>query len=221
MEPTPQQLAKWEKAKKIAWAVNQMTKAAMMRAETISEGIRIGRANGVDLPAAIAFISEVQNLQQTDVKLQNIISAVETGELGIRDSNQSGDIDVMAHPGTPDEQLIQYNLGGIITVIVIGVIVVYGLATTAYSQYHRANRIKAKYEESKEYCGERLKELSPTAYQNWLTFLRSPSQTARESVWDDIEAAAKSALKVGLSSLQIGLIIGIPLAAYYLFGRQK
>lgn len=217
-DATPRQVAKFEKIKKLGSAINQYAKAAKMRAETIAEGVRIGRENGVSLPDAISFISEVQNFQETDRKLQLIIGAVMVGDLGVRDSSISNDIDIMAPAGTTDDELIQYQLSGI-PLIVIGVVVVYGIITVAYSQYHRAERIKSKYNEAKAYVDDRLcADPGSPQCSEWETFKLSPTQTARESLWDDIEQGARDLGQAVIGGTKWGLIVGIPLAVY-LFAR--
>lgn len=215
-EATQKQVAKFEKFKKIGSAINKYAKAAKMRGETIAEGIRIGRDNGVSLPDAVAFISEVQNFQETDRKLQLIISAVLVGDLGIRDSSRNNDLDIMAPSGTTDDELMQYQLGSI-TAIVIGVVVLYGAITVAYSQYQRAERIKAKYTEAKAYVDNRLcADPSSPQCAEWKAFKSSPSQTERESFWDNLEKLAKRIAESVIGGTKWGLIVGIPLGIFLL-----
>ncbi len=206
----------FDRARRLAAALNKMTNAAVAMGENISDGVRIARANGIDLPQSLEYLSEIGQLQAMDQRIQRIMGAVVIGDLGIRTSTaQPNDIDVMADN---DDEAGQYFSG--IALIIIGGIVVFGLITTLWSQIDRANRITAAYEQQKSYVDDVLCA-TPGSPQctGWEAQKRSVEHLERKSWWEDLMAAAKRLASHVESGTKWGIMIAIPLAVWLLASK--
>lgn len=208
---TAAELAKWDKLVKIARAINLRTQAAALGVRNVAAAVGIAQQHGIDLPESTAQISTVQQLQQKDVKFQNIMGAVEVEDLGVR--FKGGDLDIMAFPGTTDDELIQYQGLGLVG-IVIGVVIVSGAIAFGAHFFMESTKI-AKRNKALERRNDEL--LTGEALEDWQEFKASPEYTDNQSLYDDMMEAADEAGDIIRTGSQWGIALAIPLALWMFF----
>lgn len=194
--------AKWKKAKKQASALNLRVNALGERFKILSDAIVIGAASEIQLPNLLPWINDFKQLQQDDQRLQKIVADVELGKIGLRESEQKpGDIDVMAPPGTSEDELIDYNIGWVL--IAIGVVVAIGLVAIFAYKTAKANQLRDKYLPLYNYCDQKL-----SGNPEWESKKQSVFKE-RKTTWERLENAANRI--VGGAST--GLALAIPAVA--------
>lgn len=202
--------AQWKKSKKQASALNLRVNALGERFKILSDAIMISAAKQIQLPNLLPWINDFKQLQKDDQRLQKIVADVELGKLGLRESEQKpGDIDVMAPPGTTEDELVDYNIGWVL--IAIGVVVAIGLVAIFAYKTAKANQLKNQYLPLYNYCDNKL-----SGDPEWEAKKRSVF-SERKSTWERLENAANRI--VGGAST--GLMIAIPVAALVLMSWLK
>lgn len=130
---TASQLKTWESYKQVAKRMNLETQALQKQTEllvlTVGFAQRNGKATNINLAQKI---ESAKSLVSKEQKLQHIIGAVETGDLGLR--FRGGDFDIMAPADMSPDELAQYQLGSI-HIIVAGILV--AATAIAYMAYLR------------------------------------------------------------------------------------
>lgn len=210
------QVRLWGRARRYAAALNKMVNACVAMGENITDGVRIARANGIDLPQSVAYISDIQQLQAVDSRIQRIIEGVELGNLGIRTCiHRSNDLDVMANN---DDEAGQYLSG--ISLIIIGAVVVYGIITVTYSQFQRAQRITKAYESNNAYVDNILCSVpGSTQCTAWDAQKRSVAHLERKSWWEDMIEMANRLTRNVVTGSKWGVMIAIPMIVWLLASK--
>ena len=210
---------KWAKLQLIAQAVNLYTLANTYATENLAREVALLHSHGIQTPDIDQHIISVGKMIKQDERFQRIISAVIIGDLGLR--NTPTDLDVMAKPGTPAEELLQYQDLGYVW-FVIGVVVVFGaiaLGTHFFSEsvkISKRDKLHKKFIE-KTACADPNSQLC----QDWKALRQSPAYTSTESIW---ESASKKAIKAGkliAKGFSIGVAIAIPIAAFLLLKKNR
>lgn len=204
--------SKWKKAKDLATAFNMKVNALGQRAKNIMEAHEIAAEKGITIPGISDWLIGVQDLQSREVRVARVIADVMTGRLGLRRSERvSGDIDVMARPGTTDDELAQYSFGGWV-LIVIGVVVVLGLVAALWHEHTEADKSRNFYRPMYDECNRRL-----AGDADWEAKKQSREWALRKTTWDRLEAGADKLM----GGVQTGLAIGIPIALLVLMSWLK
>lgn len=202
---------KWEESRKLANALNMRINALGIRAKNLIDARQISERSGILLPGIDDWLLNVQGKQALDARIQRTISGVLTGDLGLRRSEQKpGDIDVMAPPGTTNDQLTQYQFGWIL--IVIGVAVVFGLVSGLLHEHKQASELRKVYKPLYDICNQKL-----AGNPEWEAKKGEVEFKSRQSTWEKLEKGASKLL----SGSQIGLVIAIPVVAMILVSWLK
>jgi len=192
----------WKKSKKYAEAFNYHCLGLVERAKIFQDALALGV-----LPDLEPWISDFQELQRDNDRLQKIIRDVELGKLGLRESIQkSGDIDVMAPPGTSNDIVADYQLGWVL--LVIGIVVAVGLVAIFAYKTAKANQLEHQYKPLYNYCDSKLRGNPEWEQKKRSVFVE------RQTTWQKFEKAAKKIIGGAGAGLAIAIpIIGIIVAS--------
>jgi hypothetical protein len=200
---------KWSQAKTLSNALNLRSNALVSRSEILYDAYLILDLNDIAVPEIMQWINAVSDLQSRDIRIQRTIGDVELERLGLRESGD--DIDIMAPPGTTDDELSQYRDLGWIP-IAIGVVVVIGVLAMLYHEHQEANELRKKYKPLYDLANDKLR-----GDPQWEEKKRSVEFARRKSTWERLETAAKSLV----GGAKIGIAIAIPIAILVLWSWLK
>lgn len=218
-ELTPAQSRQWGKVVKSSAALNMRTKALGIRAKNLIDAVNIAREGGVDLSGITDYLVSVDVAQQKDSKLQLAIGAVMTGDLGVR--FRGGDIDIMAPPGTSDDELAQYHGFGIV-MIVIGIVVVASIAWTLATRHDENKLLKRKYDKAiREADSIICANPSSPMCQKWTEKKRSVEHMKRKTAFERLENGAQSIMSSIVSGSKWGVALAIPLIVLFVSNWLK
>ncbi len=205
--PTSAQTKQWERAKKLAEALNMRTNALRLRGKNIQDAMLICHDYGLPFPRAGTWITQVRAAQDRDLRIQRTVSAVIVGKLGLRGSvNIPGDLDIMAEPHVPSEELTDY-INFSFPWIIVGVVVAVGITAMFIHEHEQAKELRNQYKPLKKKADEILCA-DPNSEQclKWKGKQAEVEFQARKSTWERLESGAENLL----GSAQTGLKIAIP-----------
>lgn len=203
--------AKWQRAKKLGAALNMRVNALGKRAQNMIDARMIAGEKGIEIPGLDDWLMGVQRQQAKEVRIARAIADVMTGRLGLRKSIQvPGDIDIMAPPGTNEDELSEYSFGWVL--IVVGVVVAVGVIAALWHEHTEAQKSRNFYRPLYQECNRRL-----AGDPEWEAKKQSREWALRKTTWDRLEDGANKLM----GGVKIGLAIAIPLAALVLMSWLK
>lgn len=216
---TAAQTRQWGKVVKSATALNMRNKALGFRAKNLIDIFNIARQGGVDLPRVTEYLQAIHTEQDLDRKIQLAIGAVMTHDLGIR--FRGGDIDIMAPPGTSDDELAQYQGLGVV-LILTGIVVVASIAWTLAKRHDQVKLIQAKYIPLIRYC-ENVICADPTSdmCRKYMQHKQSIDFKSREYAARQSENGADTIMNTLHTGVKWGIAIAIPLIVIFLSSAIK
>lgn len=216
---TAAQTRQWGKVVKSATALNMRNKALGLRAKNLIDIVDIARQGGVDLPRVTEYLQAINTEQELDRKIQLAIGAVMTHDLGIR--FRAGDIDLMAPPGTSDDELAQYQGLGVV-LILTGIVVVASIAWTLAKRHDQVKLIRSKYIPLIRYS-ESVICADPTSdmCQKYKQKKQSIEFKSREYAAAQSEDGADTIMNTLQTGVKWGIAIAIPLIVIFLSSAIK
>lgn len=222
-KPTQAQVAFWDAFKQVARRAALETQSTMLEFEQLKTLYAFRQSKGMPVgfdPVAIA--AQAKTVYDRGEKLKNSISGVELGTLGLRFG--SGEIDIMAPPGTSDDVIANYALNGW-PIIIAGIVVGGSIIAWLSASRQQASELGGKLSALKD-DGDSLMCADPSSQlcAEWTKAKELSGYERRENVIDQIEqqaAALPDAVKKFSAGLGVGVAVAAVAVAGYLLWAKK
>lgn len=194
---------RWKKAQKYARALKLQTEALSLRASVLIDARLIAERANIQLPGVAPWLAGVHDISTHDAKIQRMINGVLTGRLGLRSSEAINDIDIMAPPGTRDDELQPFRGFGAWQLIVVGIVIAFGAIAAFMHEHEQAKLYREKYKPLYKKADELL-----AGNAEWQAKKQEVEFQARKTTWERLESSADKLV----SGAKTGLVIAVPLA---------
>jgi len=216
----------YDKARTLAANIELLNDANQIRMDMIGHCALFGAENGILLSLDPLVKTERLELQKQNNRIQHIMSDIENNKLGIRPNSNYTDIDVMGDPSmTPDEKAQYSGLGGVFTLIVLGVVVVAGLIIHEWMIYEALEKERNDKKKILEYANSKFcSDPRSEVCAKWIETKNRNDFEAKTDLISKIEAALK---KVGEEAREIvkkggsALVVMLPLLLLFFAWGKK
>lgn len=164
----------------------------------------------------IAFSPVDPSLVNDFYETRNAIAAIKEAIRGAQDRRygiklrEDGDIDILEAKDS--------GLEGIIIPIIVGILILAGAVGTTIWQRDKAQTLRRKYNDILKKTDDTLcKVKGSTTCKDWEATKKKKNYVRNKSLSESLQSGVGT-ISTGL---RYGLMIGIPLAAFWLFGRRK
>lgn len=192
-----------------------------VRLDLLRSGVEFGKTIGVSVPVKSDWWIYVDESRKAVMRFQRLIKFVDKEELALRFT--TNDIDIMAPPGTTDDEIAQYQKFGFIIAATIGYIVIVSAVYTTTTYLFTKNEKLAEQVNNQIYLNEVNfgKHKDPEVRQRWQQLKTDKNFQPKKSVIKSLTDGITDLGDFLKEKTGMGLTIAVPIIALLLLWKFK